>query len=240
MRNPLVSCIMPTKNRRRFVQRAIEMFLAQDFHPFDVELIVIEDGDDHCQDLIAAIQSPYMARYVRFEGTLGAKLNEGARLASGEFVINWDDDDYQHPGRISKTFDLFRMTGAKMLAMSSMVFYREGDPTGWEWNGNYGFDGPGSGHAFEREWVLANPHPDTTVGEDNIIRDIAKEQGVLSTLSGTQLVIACTHKGHCSPRQMPNETAMFKQYGLIADNWREIPTDQFSWVQKWAFDQVPA
>jgi hypothetical protein len=41
---PLVSCIMPTANRRRFVPEAIRLFLAQDY--LEKELVILDDGED--------------------------------------------------------------------------------------------------------------------------------------------------------------------------------------------------
>src|SRR5271165_4243700 len=42
-RNPLISCLCPTKDRRRFLPETVRRFLAQDYRP--KELIVVEDGD---------------------------------------------------------------------------------------------------------------------------------------------------------------------------------------------------
>jgi hypothetical protein len=47
---PLVSCIMPTANRRAFVGRAIAQFLAQDYPRR--ELIVVDDGEMSVANLI--------------------------------------------------------------------------------------------------------------------------------------------------------------------------------------------
>lgn len=41
---PMVSCVMPTRNRRRFTPRAIDMFNAQTWP--NKELIILEDGDE--------------------------------------------------------------------------------------------------------------------------------------------------------------------------------------------------
>jgi glycosyltransferase involved in cell wall biosynthesis len=43
MKQRLVSCIMPTFNRRAFVPQAIRYFLRQDFE--HKELIIVDDGD---------------------------------------------------------------------------------------------------------------------------------------------------------------------------------------------------
>ena len=49
---PLVSCIMPTFNRRAFAGQAIEYFLRQDYP--NRELIILDDGTDAIGDLVPA------------------------------------------------------------------------------------------------------------------------------------------------------------------------------------------
>ena len=94
---PLVSCIMPTYNRRRFVPQAIKYFLRQDYP--SKELIILDDGTDSVDDLIP---SDDRILYFRFpeKRTLGTKLNLGCESAKGEIVAHWDDDDWYDPGRL--------------------------------------------------------------------------------------------------------------------------------------------
>src|SRR5690349_11912252 len=94
----LVSCTMPTRNRRRFVSQAISYFLRQDYRPR--ELIVVDDGEDAVGDLVP---SDDQVRYVRLEQrlSLGAKRNLACGLARGELIAHWDDDDWSAPHRLS-------------------------------------------------------------------------------------------------------------------------------------------
>ena len=73
---PLVSCIMPTFNRRPFVPHAIRYFLCQDYPK--KELIVVDDGTDPVVDLMRDNES---IRYVRLTDrrTVGAKRNLACR-----------------------------------------------------------------------------------------------------------------------------------------------------------------
>ncbi len=45
---PLVSCIMPTANRQRFIPTAISLFLRQDYP--EKELVIIDDGEHSVVD----------------------------------------------------------------------------------------------------------------------------------------------------------------------------------------------
>lgn len=57
---PLVSCIMPTYNRRAFVPQAIYYFLRQDYP--NKELIIVDDSTDEVGDLIPGDER---IRYIR-------------------------------------------------------------------------------------------------------------------------------------------------------------------------------
>src|SRR5260370_37829397 len=94
---PLISCIMPTANRRHFVPQALRYFLAQDYP--HKELLILDDGSDSVADLVP---DDSQIRYTRLTGqrTLGAKRNECVEASRGEIIIHWDDDDWQAPHRI--------------------------------------------------------------------------------------------------------------------------------------------
>lgn len=87
----MVSCIMPTANRRAFVPAAIEMFLRQTYA--DKELIIVDDGEDSVADLIPAGPS---VRYLRESRriSVGDKRNLACDAARSEVVLHWDDDDW--------------------------------------------------------------------------------------------------------------------------------------------------
>ena len=97
MTQPLVSCVMPTRNRRRFVSQAIWYFLRQDYP--QKELLVIDDGEDSVSDLLP---DDDRIRYVQLDPrtVLGAKRNVGCELAHGELIAHWDDDDWSGPRRL--------------------------------------------------------------------------------------------------------------------------------------------
>ena len=94
---PLVSCVMPTGDRRPFVRLALEHFAAQDYPR--KELIVVDDGADAVGDLVEGFEG---ARYVRLtrRTRIGAKRNLALRHARGEVIAHWDDDDWYAPGRL--------------------------------------------------------------------------------------------------------------------------------------------
>ncbi len=98
MEKPLISCIMPTKNRREFVAQALHYFEKQDYP--NKELVVVDDGDDLVVDLVSS--HPYV-RYLapQYAHTVGVKRNIACEAAQGEIICHWDDDDWYAPSRLS-------------------------------------------------------------------------------------------------------------------------------------------
>jgi glycosyltransferase involved in cell wall biosynthesis len=101
-----VSCLCPTHNRApsklNLIEEAVESFLRQDYP--NKELVVCNDTPgqtlrfDHPQVRIVNTA-------VRC-ANLGEKRNLLAKLASGEVLCVWDDDDISLPWRLSRSVEL--------------------------------------------------------------------------------------------------------------------------------------
>ncbi|GAA4936619.1 glycosyltransferase [Streptomyces coeruleoprunus] len=105
---PLVTCVMPTFNRRRFIAQALRNLRGQDYPR--LELVVVDDGSEPVEDLVADVAH---VRYIRLgeRATIGRKRDVACESARGEFVIQWDDDDWFGPERVSRQVrDLVRGT----------------------------------------------------------------------------------------------------------------------------------
>lgn len=230
---PFASCLCPTKDRKRFIPRALAMFMAQDY-PGEAELIVLEDGAEDCSDILAtagSLSDGHLNRigsrivYGRFTGSLGAKLNEGARIACGEVLVRWDDDDWSAPNRISTQVAHMRLTGKPVAGMSSLIYHAEDSDHGWEYTGDAWY-ASGSSHCYTREWALAHPMPDISLGEDNAFAAEAKQYGAISNLSGATCLVACDHAKNTSPRNFGGMDLDFIR--STADNFRKVPLSEFA------------
>lgn len=130
MDSPLVSCIMPTANRREFVPAAIALFLAQDYP--NRELLVIDDGDDCVADLMPA--DPRV-RYLRLEGrhSIGTKRNLACEQARGELIAHWDDDDWYAPQRLSVQVQALQGSQAVLCGLDQVLFHEPASGKAWEY-----------------------------------------------------------------------------------------------------------
>jgi len=120
---PLVSCIMPTANRRSFIAEAITSFERQDYP--NLELLIVDDGTEPIVDLIPP--DPRI-RYLRlpYKLNLGAKRNYACEQARGTYIAHWDDDDWHAPDRIRR--QMMALLGSKCLIVgTATIYYRHRD-----------------------------------------------------------------------------------------------------------------
>ena len=94
IRAPHFSVVIPTHNRERLLPRTIDSVLAQTFT--DYEIIVVDDGStDETQAVLEKYhqQGPHFRYdYQENQGACAAR-NQGAALASGDYLAFLDSDD---------------------------------------------------------------------------------------------------------------------------------------------------
>lgn len=162
---PLVSCLMPTRDRRPWVAQAIGYFLRQDYPRR--ELVILDDGEDRIADLVPG--DPRI-RYVPIERPmiLGEKRNLACELAEGEIVAHWDDDDWYAPNRLSYQVEELQRHGAALCGPARVIYFDPAAERAWE----YEYADPGrpwiAGNAlcYRRELWRENRFPPVAVGED--------------------------------------------------------------------------
>lgn len=96
----LVSVVMPAYNRAAYIREAIESILAQTAGRH--EIIVIDDGSTDDTAAVARACGPAVAVHSQPNQGIGAAINHGLRLATGEWLAFLDSDDLWTP---SKTAD---------------------------------------------------------------------------------------------------------------------------------------
>lgn len=196
VREPLVSCILPTHDRRSFIPQAIRCFLRQDYP--NLELVIVDDGSDPIADCIPASEH---IRYLRLDRklTIGAKRNLACSQARGELIVHWDDDDWYPPWRVSAQAQTL-LGGPADLCGSSRVYYHDGSgERAWEYR--YPNSGPrwvsGNTLAYRRRFWERQPFAEIQIGEDTRFVWGAVNH-VLFDLADPRLCVASVHAGNTS------------------------------------------
>lgn len=193
---PLVSCLMPTFNRRAHVPAAIARFLVQDYP--NRELIVVDDGTDPIGDLMPIDER---VRYVHLPGrqTIGAKRNLAAELAAGEVLANWDDDDWVASWRLSYEVHGLLRSDADVVGLNTLLYYEPESGRAW----HYAY--PRSDAPWVHDPTLclrrstweAERFPDTNYGLDTAYLTRGRHKRV-TALEDERFYVGMIHSGNTS------------------------------------------
>lgn len=119
---PFVSICTPTFNRRPFIPMIIKCFEHQTYPREKMEWIIIDDGTDKIEDLVAHL--PYV-KYFKYDEkmTLGKKRNILNEKAKGDIIVYMDDDDYYPPERVKHAVETLKESKALCAGSSAMFIY---------------------------------------------------------------------------------------------------------------------
>lgn len=125
---PLVSVIIPTHNRPKLLERAVESVLDQTYN--NLELLIVDDASNEPTDLesIFDFDSITAFEYIYLEenrGGAGAR-NVGLNLATGEYIAFLDDDDEWFPEKIERQVERFEVVADSVgLVYTAVLQYDE-------------------------------------------------------------------------------------------------------------------
>ncbi|TKK69871.1 glycosyltransferase [Ilyomonas limi] len=195
----LVSCIMPTYNRRRFVPQAIRYFLRQEYA--HKELIIIDDGTDAVKDLIPDTPS---VKYYRldYKISLGAKLNLACEYALGSIIANWDDDDWYAPRRLAYQVNTLLTEGKDLCGINQLLYYdlRNGDAYQYVYPPDQRTWLLGSSLCYKKELWNEHPFADVNVGMDGLFVWATPPDRV-KVLSDSSIAVHMIHDNNVSPKK---------------------------------------
>lgn len=127
--HPLVSIILPTKNRASLLARAVKSVLAQTYK--NLEVILVDEGsNDETPDVVKRIGDPRVKPF-RNEVSRGpgAARNAGIDASEGDFIAFLDDDDEFLPNKLKEQVESFeRSVGSVGLVISAVRTFRNGKP----------------------------------------------------------------------------------------------------------------
>lgn len=92
---PLVSVLLPSYNRSKFIAQSVESVLNQTWE--NLELIIVDDGSsDNTEEVVSVIRDKdSRVVYLKNEKNLGLQksLNKGLAFARGKYIARIDDQD---------------------------------------------------------------------------------------------------------------------------------------------------
>lgn len=122
---PLISCLMVTQpGRLDETRQAIRCFSQQLIDP--IELNIVHDGNDQYDNELRCLLEEYTDVSINIHQqpgghSLGWLRNRSLELANANLVCQWDDDDYNHPERLIRQYELMRQEGTDFCFMTDQL-----------------------------------------------------------------------------------------------------------------------
>jgi glycosyltransferase involved in cell wall biosynthesis len=197
--SPIVSVILPTRDRARFIGEAIASVQAQSFA--DWELIIVDDGST---DDTAAAVAPYLAdariRYIGqpWKGASAAR-NHGLKLARGALIAYIDSDNFWYRDFLAAAVNELASDPAVDLVYGALVI-----------------DSPHLGDTrllwrpFDRDLLMSANYIDMNVivHRKSLVERYGGFDEEISRVNDWDLILRYT--GHVPPRPLPILAARYR------------------------------
>jgi len=241
---PLVSAIICTHNRDRYLGFAIDSLLAQDFDNFEI-IIVDNASSDRTREVVEARLKDQRLRYI-YESEIGLSVarNTGARIAYGEILAYLDDDAVASSHWLKTIYAAYRQNAKLAIAGGKVTLIWTDGITPPEWlseglAGNLGaydlgeavmkIDRPGLtprglNYSIRKSFLdqIGGFDPNLgRVGKLTFQRRTSHHQPRFTNWMGSCVFtdgVCCTSRG---PRA--RQTAMVSRSRLVARNQRMLP-----------------
>lgn len=108
MENPKVSIIIPCYNVEKYIEECLDSINSQTYN--NLEIICVDDGStDDTLSILKAFESAYPDITIihQINRGLSEARNTGIRLATGDYIVFIDSDDFIEPDTIEKCIKAF-------------------------------------------------------------------------------------------------------------------------------------
>lgn len=120
--NEFVSVVMPTRNRRRLLERAVSSVLEQTWGP--PEIIIVDDASEDDTPVYLKNLTEHFSnvQIIRNKTSQGAAVSRNVAIqqARCQFITFLDDDDYWKPDRLERLIQAFDEEAAGVCSYDEM------------------------------------------------------------------------------------------------------------------------
>ncbi len=122
----MISVVIPTYNRRKLLERALDSVLAQTCT--DIEVLVVDDLSDDGTEEYLKNHPDKRVRYLRLEEKGGACVarNTGIMNAKGDYIAFQDSDDEWLPEKLEKQLTFLQKNDADVVFCTCARYLGEG------------------------------------------------------------------------------------------------------------------
>lgn len=156
-----VSVIIPVYNGEKYIEECLESILSQTYK--NIEIIVVDDGStDNTKQILENYKNKIMLKCQKNSGASTTR-NNGYKLASGEYILFFDADDYMTENYIKNAVNIMN-EGYDLVITNFNRFDETGKIKPWEFMNKKGLT--------EYETLYLIPHfPNNKLYKKTIIDD---------------------------------------------------------------------
>lgn len=205
---PKVSCLCISQNNEIFVRRCIKSFENQLYE--NKELIIIYEDSSLAQKYISSFKQENIKAYHvssdMGKKSLGELRNISIHKSTGDYIMQWDDDDIYDPHRIIESMISLLRSGNKACVLDQFVMYDEvKDQYSFskkrKWEGSI---------LVEKETIVKEKlhYPNKAKGEDTPFYGMLEASFPITVLKDPWLYMYVTHH---------NNTFDYNHHDLLVD-----------------------
>lgn len=122
----LVSVIIPLYNKEKCISDTLYSVINQTYK--NIEIVVVDDGSlDKSADIVLAITDHRIKYYKQQNAGVSVARNKGIDLASGDWILFLDADDYLYEGAINELVQLHsKYPAAKVCSGNYKIIHKNG------------------------------------------------------------------------------------------------------------------
>jgi len=195
-RPPVISCICVTRKKPALLERAVRCFLIQSYQQKEL-VIVYEDDDqvtiDHIGNMELAARKEVVLVCVRSypKVSLGELRNTGIKAARGEFICQWDDDDWYHIDRLVDQYNALTSSGRDGSILTQWLVFDSIRNKAYIsnkrlWEGSV---------LCRKSVILSAPYEDKAIGEDTMTIDRLVSMDALHFMDDTPALYIYIYHG---------------------------------------------
>ena len=198
----MISCLLVTKNIEKFplLKKSVQAFIDQTQD--DIELVIV-CGDEKFSDILKYYYADICEsgvctiHYIDEDGlglTLGDMRNISIEKANGDILVNWDDDDINHPLRLETQYNFMvdNDLDASFLSDQLHYFYDTSEMYWVNWN-----DGIPGTIMFKKKCYETVKHTSRSRHEDCDFKTLLFTQYKTANLSGVGYLYLYTFNDLC-------------------------------------------
>ena len=195
MNIPLASCLCVTHKKPLMLQRVIECFRNQSYANRQM-VIVYEKSDEATSNFLRVHKWENSIKIVEVsyqpvKMVLGQLRNISIREADGDYVCQWDDDDWYDPDRLAVQMACVLQTRHPACVLSRWIVY---DAIGRKaylsnkrlWEGSI---------LCEKSILQNKPYPEISKGEDTKVIDYLSDNDLLAVIPDMPELYIYTYHG---------------------------------------------